>query len=371
MKENQIYGTVFIVDDILENLQLLSELLSGYGYKIRAAKTGRETIASINAELPDIILLDIKLPDINGYDVCAALKSNDKTSGIPVIFISALHETAEKQRGFAAGGVDYITKPFINEEVLDRVRTHLEISRLQLELKQQSLELQTKNDRLQLEISERKIAEEKIQLLLSEKELILSEVHHRIKNNMNTIHGLLKLQSYALKDASAIAALDNSAGRVQSMMHLYDKLYRSMDVQNLSVLDYIPSLVDEILKNFPEGETVKIEKIINDFILDAKRLQTLGIIINELLTNIMKYAFTGRDDRKIVVEAGLNPSGTKQDSVVSIAIGDNGLGMPETVDFVNSTGFGLQLVVMLVKELKGVLRFEKKNGTRIIIEFDI
>jgi PAS domain S-box-containing protein len=216
-----------------------------------------------------------------------------------------------------------------------------------------------------LDITERKISEEKVRKLLEEKELILKEVHHRIKNNMNVIHGLLMLQSYTLKDDAAVTALENSASRVQSMMILYDKLYRMEDVQNIHVKEYLPALVDEIAGNLSKGKPVKIKKEINDFVLDTKRLQTLGIIINELLTNSMKYAIAGKDDGLIKIYSALN------DKIVTVVIEDNGPGIPESVDFGSSSGFGLQLVGMLTKELQGEIHIERNKGTKIILKFPI
>ncbi len=215
------------------------------------------------------------------------------------------------------------------------------------------------------DITERKLAEEKIKSLLSEKDIILREVNHRIKNNMNVIHGLLMLQSYEMKDPLSVSALEDSAMRVQSMMILYDKLYRNSDVQNFSVMDYISSLADEIVSNFPDSNTVEIRKKIDDFILDAKRLQTIGIIINELLSNIMKYAFVGRKNGIINLGVSLIEKN------ISIAVEDNGLGMPESVNFENSTGFGLKLVGMLTKELHGSISIVRKKGTRIILKFEL
>jgi two-component sensor histidine kinase/HAMP domain-containing protein len=238
-------------------------------------------------------------------------------------------------------------------------------NRLMTRVENQSLDLNIKNDQLETEIRYRKLNEEKIRVLLNEKEIILREVNHRIKNNMNTIHGILTLQSYTMKDTASISALEDSASRVKSMMVLYDKLYHSPDVQNISAADYFPGLIDEIIECFPNAGIVKMEKNIDDFILDAKRLQPLGIIINELLTNIMKYAFTGRDGGSIVVSAFL------KGTVVSIEIQDNGNGLPESVNFENSTGFGLQLIGMLVKELHGTIRIVRGNGTGIILEFEI
>ncbi|HPS85577.1 MAG TPA: PAS domain S-box protein [Spirochaetota bacterium] len=215
------------------------------------------------------------------------------------------------------------------------------------------------------DITERKCDEEKIKNLLEEKELLLKEVHHRIKNNMYTINSLLTLQAETMKDSSAIAALEDAQSRVQSMLVLYDKLYRSDDFRDLSLKEYLPSLIDEISANFIMIEQVKIEKHIQDFNVDAKTLFPLGIIVNEIITNAMKYAFTGRDRGLIAVFASMN------DNHVVISIADDGNGIPETVDIEHSTGFGLSLISMLTQQIGGSVRIERMNGTKFIIEFDV
>ncbi len=215
------------------------------------------------------------------------------------------------------------------------------------------------------DITERRKAEERIRTLLAEKELLLKEVHHRIRNFMNTINSLLILQASTLKDPAVIRVLEEAGNRLQCMMLLYDKLYHSADFKKVSVMDYITSLVNEILAGFPDSNLVKTDIKIDDFVLDAKRLQSLGIIINELLTNIMKYAFNSTGGMLISIYLAL--SGSR----VTFIIHDNGIGMPESIDFGNSTGFGLILVDMLAKQLKGAIRLERCEGTRFILEFDI
>jgi len=216
-----------------------------------------------------------------------------------------------------------------------------------------------------IDITERKQAEDKIKKLLAEKEIILREVHHRIKNNMNTINSILALQADNLEDPLAIAALEDAGNRVRSMMVLYDKLYQSAEFKCISTADYIPFLVDEIVSNFPKSKEVKIEKNIDNFVLDIKKLQPLGIIINELLTNTMKYAITGKSEDLIKVSATLS------DNHVTFTIQDNGVGMPESVDFVNSPGFGMQLVSMLTEQIGGSIRIERGEGTKFVLEFDV
>ena len=197
------------------------------------------------------------------------------------------------------------------------------------------------------DIDERKRARDRIDSLLAEKELLLKEVHHRIKNNMNTVYGLLSLQESAVSEPSARAALQDTAARIQSMSILYDKLYRSSDYGSLSIRDYLSVLADEVIANFPNSSTVKVRKDFQDFPLDAKRLQPIGIIVNELLTNAMKYAFKGRGQGLVSVSASL------ADGRVTLAVGDDGNGIPESVSFEESAGFGLQLVHALIMQLEG------------------
>jgi two-component sensor histidine kinase len=215
------------------------------------------------------------------------------------------------------------------------------------------------------DITERKEAEKKIQNLLTEKELILQEVHHRIKNNMNTIKGLLYLQAIEMKDTAAAGALHEAENRVQSMMILYDKLYSSHDYQEMSINSYLGPLIDEILVNFANHSIVKVEKDIANFTLDANVVFPLGIIVNELLTNIMKYAFIGRESGIITVSA------KKNESTVTISLGDNGKGIPESINFDSSTGFGLNLVGMLTSQIGGNIKIERGDGTKFVLEFEV
>ncbi|WP_445314150.1 EAL domain-containing protein [Microcoleus vaginatus] len=154
-------GNILIVDDLPDNLRLLRDTLREEGYKVRSAITGAMAIRAAQSPSTELILLDIKLPDIDGYEVCRQLKSDERTAEIPIIFLSALNETFNKVKGLAAGGVDYIAKPFQVEEVLARVETHLTIRRLQQSLQKQNL-------RLLREIEQRQRLEDS---LFAEKEL--------------------------------------------------------------------------------------------------------------------------------------------------------------------------------------------------------
>lgn len=128
---------ILIVDDTLPNLQLLTSVLKEEGYKVRPASSGAMALQAIEKKLPDLILLDIKMPEMNGYEVCETLKNNPITQDIPIIFISALSDIADKVKAFNIGGVDYINKPFQFEEVKARVATHLKLQAYQRDMAQQ------------------------------------------------------------------------------------------------------------------------------------------------------------------------------------------------------------------------------------------
>lgn len=211
---------------------------------------------------------------------------------------------------------------------------------------------------------ERKAAENKINLLLKEKDLILKEVHHRIKNNMNTTYGLIVLQADAVKDPEAKKALDDASNRVQAMITLYEELFISGNYSEVSMKNYLPMLAERIISNFPNRDNVKLTVDSGDFTIEEKKLSGLGLIVNELLTNIMKYAFIGKGTGEIYVSL------KKDSNKILLLIKDNGNGMPETVDIKNSTGFGLNLIDMLTKQLGGTISFINHNGTTVTLEFN-
>ena len=162
---DQAKGDVLIVDDALSPRHVLSRMLAEYGYRVQSASDGPTALTIAGAKPPDLILLDVMLPGMDGYKVCQCLKGEAETRDIPVIFISALNAMADRVRGFEVGGVDYIVKPFQNEEVLARVQTHLAIRELQKQLEAQ-------NAQLQQEITDRKRAEDALRA--SEQRLALA-----------------------------------------------------------------------------------------------------------------------------------------------------------------------------------------------------
>ena len=153
-----MHAKILIVDDNTENIQVLFDLLTAAGYSVLIARNGPTAFRSVQEASPDLILLDVLMPEMDGFDVCRRLKQDDRTRDIPVIFLTGLAETVDKLRGFEVGGVDYITKPFQLEEVLARIKSPLVLYHTQRQLREQ-------NRRLQREIAERQRSEHRYRLL--------------------------------------------------------------------------------------------------------------------------------------------------------------------------------------------------------------
>lgn len=181
-------GDILAVDDTQDNLRLLSSMLTVLGYKVRSVTDGRMALKASQASPPDLVLLDINMPEMDGYEVCQRLKADGLTCDIPVIFISALHEAVDKVKAFAVGGADYITKPFETEEVLARVQHQLSLQKLKKQLKEQNEQLQQEIcDRITVEEALR-ISEDKYKHLYEQSQFRASELSAIIDN---MVDGLL------------------------------------------------------------------------------------------------------------------------------------------------------------------------------------
>ena len=168
--------SILVVDDTPDNVRLLSTILTEQGYQVRKALNGQRALATVQDYPPDLILLDVMMPEMTGYEVCEKLKSSPKTRSIPVIFLSALDDVSDKVKAFDLGGVDYITKPFHNKEVLARVANHLTIQNQQKLLKEQTKQLEEKNQRLEMEITERNRVELALRIAQQKSESLLLNI---------------------------------------------------------------------------------------------------------------------------------------------------------------------------------------------------
>ncbi|MFP4547873.1 MAG: PAS domain S-box protein [Fidelibacterota bacterium] len=212
------------------------------------------------------------------------------------------------------------------------------------------------------DISTRKLNERKIKKLLAEKELLLKEVHHRIKNNMNIIATMLSYQARDFDDRQMRDALENIAFRVRSMIVLYDRLYRSKNVLHLSLKDYLHALINEIKSVYLNKGNIKITLDIEPAKIPVKQMTYLGIIINELINNSLKHGFKNSNTGKISITAKM------EGDRLHICHRDNGIGYTENVDKNKGSNFGLKLINLLVKQFHGEINISNDKGTKVCFD---
>jgi two-component sensor histidine kinase len=248
------------------------------------------------------------------------------------------------------------------EDQLKEYHDHLEKI-----IKERTDELWSINRQLQSEIAERMLMEDKLISSINEKDLLLKEVHHRVKNNMQIISSLLNLQSNYIENKEHLEVFKESQDRVKSMALVHEKLYRSKDFQSIDFADYIKSIASNLSSSYKATNTdFKIK--VHNISLDINNAIPCGLIINELVTNCFKHAFKTAESRdgpknNVYIEF------FKNEKKFMLIVGDNGIGFPKDLDFKNAHTLGLQLVNTLVNQLDGNMKLDRKNGTTFIISF--
>lgn len=364
-------GSILIVDDTPNNLHLLSTMLENLGYEIRCTNSGAMALVAVNTEHPDLILLDISMPDMNGYEVCQRLKANEATSDIPVIFLSALSEAIDKVKAFQLGGVDYITKPFQVEEVLARIENQLRFQRLQAELQQARLDA--------LRALEQ---EKKLNHLKSE---FVSMVSHDFRTPLTSIQGFAEL----LRCSGCVPPLDvvnryvdkiNSA--IDHLLYLLEKVLLigsveagKMQCQPIAInLEKLcRDLVDTLQLSAENGHQIRFSWVgtSTQAEMDATLLQQ---ILTNLLSNAIKYSPNGAP-----VDFKLDC----QEHVAIFQVCDRGIGIPAenqpylfeafyrsgNVGNIKGTGLGLAVVKQCVDAHCGQIFLESMEGegTRVTV----
>lgn len=215
------------------------------------------------------------------------------------------------------------------------------------------------------DMTERKLAEERIHTSLQEKEILLKEIHHRVKNNMQVVSSMLQLQSGYIKDPAALAMFQECRDRIQSMALIHERLYQSRDLAEIDFAEYVRSLVSMLMYSHrPANMDLRSMVDIDSISLDLDTAIPVGLIVNELVINALKHAFKGKLQGNVMV--GLKPV---DDLHYELVIKDDGCGMPEGFDMEKSSSLGLRLVRILSKQIQGRLSVSNHSGTRFCVTF--
>ena len=392
---------ILVVDDCQNERDLLSLYLKKEGYKIRCASTGEEALAAVKSSIPDIILLDIMLPDIEGFEICRRLKSNEITKKIPVIFISAKREGKDIVEGLRRGGVDYIIKPFAKEEVLARVRNQLELRVLlklheqsDQELKKSAIKLQETNKTLEEYIDKHEAAQDR--MVQTEKLAgvgrLTAGVCHEILNPLNIISG----QTQALilersEDGELIQDLNMIMEEIGRIDKIIDGLLAfSRRGTNQSVLLEVNMELESLLSFLESDMSHDGIKVVRKFAEDLPSIKADSDQLRQVFFNIInnaKYAM-GEGGRLTISTEVFVPQGQEkrddsqnEEGYVCIKISDTGSGIKKenikkifepffTTKPINTgTGLGLSVCHSIVEQNGGTLdvKSEYGEGTTFII----
>jgi len=228
-------------------------------------------------------------------------------------------------------------------------------------------ELSRVNNQLRAQIDKRKKAEKKTKASLKEKEILLSEIHHRVKNNLRVISSLLDLSSMRTQDQKAISLFTNAKSKIQTMALIHSQVYRNERFDQIHMGTYIQELVNYLLQ-VHETENISVTPIIecSDVVVPLTQAIPCALVLNELVSNSLKHAFKGKERGKIEISI------QKSDDVVSMRVKDDGIGIPEGIDVFSSNSLGLRLVRNTVQgQLMGKIHIERDFGTTITVEFKI
>jgi PAS domain S-box-containing protein len=216
------------------------------------------------------------------------------------------------------------------------------------------------------DITERKQQEDKIKTSLKEKEILLKEIHHRVKNNLQVISSLLKMQSAYIKDPAALESFKISSQRVKSMALIHEQLYRSADLSKIDFQYYVMKLATHLYQTYGiSTDSVKMVVNIDNIMLSLDTAIPCGLLVNELISNSLKHAFPAKLIGKIEVEM------TNEHDVYTLKVRDNGKGIPDSIDFKNTETLGLQLINTLTEQLEGKIDLKKDKGSEFIIKFKL
>jgi two-component sensor histidine kinase len=330
---------------------LYNRLLSNRVEKFYIGEDGQEGLELYKEHKPDLIITDISMPIMDGLEMIGHIKKIDPDVKVIVMSAYSIKEYFLEAINLRVNG--YLIKPVEAKKLfslIDELAGHILMTK----------ELSEKEEK-------RKIAEENLKRSLAEKEILLKEVHHRVKNNMQIISSILKMQERQIDDPKLKTVLEESQNRIRSMALIHENLYRNENLANIMFSNYVKSLAGNLARTFSEQQgRVSFEYDIDDVYLPLDTGIPCGLIINELLSNSFKYAFEGMDQGKITIKLKRLD---EQSFVMEVC--DNGVGLPEGLVFESTGSLGMKIVTKLVQQIEGTLDYSYDGGAKFIINFKI
>ncbi len=340
---------LLIVDDDKSSSKSLTMILRKKGFEINIVETGQEALEIVKESSFNVALLDIKLPDMDGTALLSILKKSHPEMDAIIVTGHASVENAIRAINEGASG--YITKPLNIDELIMRLKELLENQHLR---------------------EEKGRTEKELKYSLEEKEVLLKEIHHRVKNNMQIIYGMLSLQLAQVKNEIVIEMLRETKNRIKSMALVHERLYQSKNLARIEFGDYIRRLISGLIHSYGmDSSTIRQKIDIKNISIDVNIAIPCGLIVNELVSNALIHAFSdgkgknGKACSEGEILVGLSTDKKK----FTLIVRDNGIGFPKDLDFRSTESLGLQIVNTLVEQLEGSIRLHRKNGTSFKISF--
>ena len=365
---------------------MLGAMFKGFGHEVMAAENGQIALELARATPPELIVSDILMPVMGGYELCREWKRDGKLGNIPLIFYTATYtDSKDEELALSMGADRFIVKPIGPDEfsrILQEVIEGVEKGRIApkkpaLEEKEEIFKLynqrlvkklEKKMLDLKREVVRRKEAEEKIKKSLEEKQLLLREIHHRVKNNLQIISSMLDMRAMRTNNQQIIDYFEDARSKIYTMAIIHEQLYESEAFDGIDMGRHTHQLLDHISGIF-ETRSCFVTPVIeaSNVVFSIDQAIPCAIVLNELISNAYNHAFMDRDKGTIRISLENRP-----DDMIHIRVKDDGVGLQDEIDFEETTTLGLKLVRCIVRDqLMGTIRVHRDQGTEIVIEFKL